>query len=316
MNGANVTRRLGVVSAVAAALVILAVIGVLLLREGGGHAPTDKAGEASESITESSAAPADAASPDPSFDNVLDDIELPLAEEEAALLSEVPRLTDPQEMKRKYRAQCKFVMTPEEIAAAETIDLWGRMATTLDVDLHCFDDFNDPDRAIKEVLFWSDELVEFTRRPDAIDASINEYRRILAVLHDPEEAVRELGTRFSVFNAASITFAMRTLDRLLASEAMIDSTLEREDDLFRIYIERDRIIKAVMEEMGEDSPWSDATRWSLAQGAFLMADKISSERTEAWLRSMRTNRFNVMWGSIPGPPDPLWKFIEQEFLDK
>ena len=319
MNGANATRRLVVVSAAVAVLAVLAVIGFRFLAGGSGAPGT--AAEPVESPLESSPPDTGAASPTESFDDVLDHIEMPSREEEEALLREIREFVnfvDPEERKRKSRElRARFIMTPEEIAAAETIDLWRRMSLTLFLTIHSNSDLSDPERPIREILFWSDELVEFTIRPDALDASIDEYKRFAALLSQPDRGAHELQDMGPhPFALAGAGFELYTLDRMLASEAMIDRTLERADEFFRIYIERDRIIKAVMDEMGEDSPWNDGTRWDLAKGALRMADRISPERTEAWLSSLRAKGLKAVWESSTTPPDLFWDFVEQEFLDK
>jgi hypothetical protein len=173
---------------------------------------------------------------------------------------------------------------------------------------------NRPEMGIKRILNWSDGLAAFVKRPDAVDASISEYQRFLPILREPERAP-ELGLE-GLRGGASLTFSLQGLDRLLASEAMIDRTVERADDLFRIYIERDGIIKAVIDEKGEESPWNNGTRWALAQGAFLLAERMSPGQAQAWLDMMGTTKAFILWTNVRGGPEPLWDFIREEFLDE
>ena len=224
-----------------------------------------------------------------------------------------------------FRTRWEPLMTPEEIAAAETIELWevraiwtgGKLNEMINADLH------DPDRLVTAMIAACDELVAFVERPDAVESAIDAYERTLAVMHDPERAIEHFGPWFRLrypdltenFPAFSAAWAMQSLDRLLASEPMRERSIERADDLFDIFIRRDRILKAVIEETGGD-PWNNLQRWQLTQGAFILADNIAPQRIDAWLQRRGTDRRNVMWGNMPGGTDGFWEFIEREFLNK
>ncbi len=247
----------------------------------------------------------------------LDGAELPPMD---VLLSGLPRVEEPVEP--RARRWSEPLMTPEEIAAAETIELWEVRAIWIggELGLRRNEDLHDPDRLVTEMIAACDELVAFVERPDAVESAIDAYERTLAVMHDPERASDHFGPWFrlrfpTISSAGATAWAMQSLDRLLASEAMRERSIERADDLFDIFIRRDRIVKAVIEETGGD-PWNNLQRWQLTQGAFILADNIAPQRIDAWLQRRGTDRRNVMWGNMPGGTDGFWEFIEREFLNK
>ncbi len=287
------------------AVVVVGVIFSVIQRYRGAPQPPS---EPADGVTTETPGQSEALEKQAASDELLDMIKLPSSDRDLALLEDISA-----EVQRLRRRERGVGMTPVEIEQAETIDLWRTTIDEFSGRLLLLYSPVDPERPVRYMLRRCDELAEFVRRPDALDVAIDEYREILAVLHDPNRLSEQFGEVYGLeargpLGLSGITSVMYTLDRLLASDEMIDRSIGRADELLRIYMERDRIMKAVMET--GTAPWNDGSRRQLSYAAQRIADRMAPDLTQGWQRRV------IEPGQRRWTLEEIWDLIEREFIDR